>query len=294
MTRLVLRNRIPRNLLGALALASCAETGQREVAIPLYVAGADASSVEASGGVSVTLDRADLAFGPLYLCAGTSAGELCDTARLEWLDSVVVDTLSRRAESRGDLGGVTGPVRSFMYDLGLSSLLTRDEPLELPAARDLGGVSLRLEGTAEAGGQSLPFVASVAIRQTDETEQGVPVVRKSQTDVFEHEVTGDEPGLLIRFDPRPWVRDIDFFAFVEDEGCAPGRDVVCRGSIEQICSSDGEVTMSRDCAEDGSVCVAGEGCGDRIVVEAETPAYRAIKNAVVAGPRPSFSWDASP
>ena len=75
-------------------LTACAETSQERVQIPLEVTGtAPAGTVLSLGDVPVTLTRADLAFGPLYLCAGTQAGELCETARLEWLDSVVVDAL---------------------------------------------------------------------------------------------------------------------------------------------------------------------------------------------------------
>ena len=80
------------------------------------------------GDVSVTIDRADLAFGPLYLCAGATAGDLCDTARFEWLDSAVVDTTLSDPVKVGELSGVTGTVRSWMYDLGLSSQLTREAP----------------------------------------------------------------------------------------------------------------------------------------------------------------------
>ncbi|MGB0680553.1 MAG: hypothetical protein ACPGUV_12905, partial [Polyangiales bacterium] len=70
-----------RHLLVALCVfgASCIDTGQNRARVPLFVAGSDSSeAVLAKGGVPITIDRADLAFGPLYLCAGVSAGDLCD------------------------------------------------------------------------------------------------------------------------------------------------------------------------------------------------------------------------
>src|SRR5690606_17259403 len=94
--------------VGALG---CADVGQKNETITLFVAGTDLSEpVIAVGEIEVLVDRADLAFGPLYLCAGATAGELCDTARLEWLDSVVVDTTSPEPMQVGELTGVTGHV----------------------------------------------------------------------------------------------------------------------------------------------------------------------------------------
>ncbi|MGB1698880.1 MAG: hypothetical protein ACPHRO_02925, partial [Nannocystaceae bacterium] len=78
----------------ALFSAGCLDTGQQRAEVPLSVAGtAGAGTVLTEGGVSLSVDRADLAFGPLYLCPGNTAGDLCDVARMEWLDATVVDTL---------------------------------------------------------------------------------------------------------------------------------------------------------------------------------------------------------
>ena len=112
-------------LVICLALCGCGEQQQQRVSIPLYVAGTTLSKpVEARGGVRLNISRAELAFGALYLCAGASAGDLCESARLEWLGSALIDTLDASPQEVGALTGVTGPVRSWMYDLGLSSQLT--------------------------------------------------------------------------------------------------------------------------------------------------------------------------
>jgi hypothetical protein len=130
-------------------LSACGESSQEHVRFPLFVAGSDHEAFDAVGDVSVNIEQADLAFGPLYFCAGAQAGELCDTARLEWLESVVVRATDAEPRWAGEITGVTGPVRSWMYDLGFVSLLTQKQPLVLPAAHELGGVSLRITGQSE-------------------------------------------------------------------------------------------------------------------------------------------------
>jgi hypothetical protein len=247
-------------LLIALALSSgCTDTEQDRVSVPLYVAGVDVSEpFMAVGDVAVTLERAELAFGPLYLCAGATAGDLCDTARLEWLDAVVVDTTSPIPVRAGELAGVTGPVRSWMYDLGISSQLTRSEPFVLDAARQLGDVSFRVEGWAHVRGARVPFSAAVPVQQTATTELGVPVVRKSTSESFAREVTADDLGLVVRFDPGSWIRSIDFRSYVEDEACL-----------------------------NGAACEAW-------TLTPDSEAFRSLHNALVSGARPAFEWNYVP
>ena len=208
---------------GALALfaalvSGCGDSGQERVTIPLYVAGRDLSEpFAAAGDATVILERAALAFGPLYLCAGATAGDLCDTARVEWLGTVVADTIDPNVQFAGELTGVSGAVRSWMYDLGISSQLTRGEPFVLDAARELGDASLVLAGRAMVSGAEIPFSASIRVEQSDETELGVPIVRKSTSDTFGRELTPQETGLTVRFDPSVWLRRVDFRAYAGEE-----------------------------------------------------------------------------
>ena len=197
-----------------LSSAGCLDTGQERATIPLRVAGTlPEEPVAGVNGWSIELSRADLAFGPLYLCAGSRAGALCETARLEWVDSAVVNVLAAEDREVGALHGVTGTVRSWMYDLGITSLLTQQRPVSLSASEELAGNSVILEGVARKEQLAIPFLFEIPIQQ--ETEIGVSVVRKSGSDRFDHEVTGEEPALTLRFDARPWVRDIDFESIVE-------------------------------------------------------------------------------
>jgi hypothetical protein len=249
-------------VLAAIAVTSCVDTGQTQVSIPIRLAGAStAAPVSGANGWSIELSRADLAFGPLYLCPGYQAGSLCDTARIEWIDTAVVDALDPEPHDAGVLDGVTGPVRSWMYDLGIASLLTQQRPAVLAAAEALGGNSVRLEGVASKGTQALPFLVELPIQQEEATEIGVSIVRKSGSDRFEHDITGAETALTVRFDPGPWIRDIDFEALIQNDAC----------------SQDG-----------------GMGCVERVTFGAESQGYRAVKNALVAGERPSFEWSAGP
>ena len=193
--------------LGLIVFGNCADTGQDRATVPLYVAGsALPDTVLTMGDVPITIQRAELAFGPLYLCAGAQAGQLCETARLEWLETTVVNALEPSPELAGTLDGVTGQVQSWMYDLGISSQLTQSEPFVLDAAEALDGNSLQLEATAVIDGISIPFVAAVPIQQSEDTELGVPVIRKSTSDVFPHNVGADNSRLVIRFDAQAWVQ----------------------------------------------------------------------------------------
>lgn len=279
-------------MFGLLALGACVDTGQERVSVPLYLAGSDLSTPLPAAGESVlTLDSAELAFGPLYLCAGNTAGELCETARLEWLGSQVIDLASETPERAGELTGVSGTVRSFMYDLGISSQLTRDKPYTLEAARQLDGASFRISGSASIGAVNVPFRAELAIAQNEGTESGVPVIRKSSSESFSHDVGPDEPGLLIRFDARSWLSSIDLREYLEDSACSPdGPALVCAGQVEQRCASDGSANETRDCGALGQVCLAAQGCSSELSFAPDSKPYRALRNGLLTGGRPTFTW----
>lgn len=282
--------------VSVLCAACGPDVGQRRVETSLFVAGSDVSGpVPAGPSGEAEIARADVAFGPLYLCAGAQAGDFCETARLEWLDTVVIDALDESASDAGSLAGVSGTVRSWMYDLSISSRLTQSEPFVLDAAAELGGVSLVLEGTARLGGVEAPFSARVPVQQGEEGEPGLPVIRKSRSETFEHDVDASEPGLLVRFDPAPWVAGVDFAEYFEDRACEPdGPPVVCAGQVESTCNADGSTAESRDCGDADLVCVRGIGCVSEITIEEGSVAYRSIRHAIVSGERPTFEWGFTP
>lgn len=279
--------------LGAVVLMwGCADTGQDRLEVPLFVAGSDISEpIVAVGGVALSIERADLAFGPLYLCAGATAGDLCDTARLEWLDTVVVDATLPEPVRAGDLTGVTGPVRSWMYDLGISSQLTRAQPFVLDAAAALDGASFVVAGQASLAGLRVPFSASIPIQQSEATELGVPVIRKSTSEAFLREESAGEGALLVRFDAAAWLRGLDLRPYVEDTTCSSGGPaLVCAGAVEQSCAPDGTRSSTRDCAALGQVCLIARGCAAELTIEPDSEAFRSLRNALLSGSRPTFEW----
>lgn len=276
-----------------LLTAGCVDTGTATTTVELSVAGTDRSEpFPGRDGVSIVLERADLAFGPLYLCPGFQAGELCDEAVAEWPDAAVVDALDPTPRTVGTMEAITAVTRSWMYDLGIVSLLTQPEPLVTAAAEELGGHSVVLEGRAEVDGTTVPFVAEVAVRQAPGTEQGVPVVRRSPDDEFVRDIRPEGERLRVRFDPAPWLSTVDFRALREDRTCAPyGPAVVCAGDVEQTCAPDGAVLEERACDDLGGVCVRGEGCVERVRFEEDGQGWRSIRNDVAAGARPELVWD---
>jgi hypothetical protein len=277
-------------------LGGCADTGRTSVELNLLASGTGSAASLTSGDVTLTLERADLAFGPLYLCAGATAGDLCDTARLEWLGSALVDARAQEVRPLGVLSGVSGPVQSWMYDLGISSQLTRDEPFVLDAAEQLGGASLAFEARAERGGRAVRVKAAVRVQQTDTTELGVPVIRKSPSDPsMARDVGREDRSLLVRFDPMPWLESLDLASlFVEASCTAGGSPTVCEGAVERRCAPDGSIIETRDCGTVGEACVAGVGCAGELVLSPDSEAYRSLRNALVSGARPTFQWNVTP
>jgi hypothetical protein len=235
-----------------LAIAGCTGTGVTDISLWLETGGTRIAAPVEVDGWRVTLERADLAFGPLYLCSSTKAGHNCDTARAEWTGTAVVSALEPRTRPAGILQGTKGTVRSWMFDLGIVSLLTHDEPVPLAAAVTLGGNSLVVSGAAERDGVVVRFEAAIPIRQGTEAERGIPVLRKSDSEPFEHELSGADRALRIRFDARAWIGGIDFNA------------------------------LAASCEDTG--------CADPLGIDPDSQGGRAIRTALEAGERPTFEW----
>lgn len=267
----------------------CYESPQQSVELALELAGTPASDAPLSDEGTARLSRAELAFGPFWLCPGAQAGELCDTARLEWLDAARVDVLSSSAQSVGELRGVTGEVQSYMYDLGISSLL--GEPgssFVAPVVDELGG-SVWLEGTASVRGVDVPFGVRLTIATVEKSEQGVPVVRKSTSEAFSHRVSEADEALRVEFDPNAWLGSLRASDLLVDAPCAEGVELGCREGLELRCEAGVEVG-TRSCAALDQACRAGEGCVEQLGWSEDEPAYRALVQAVTAGVRPRFEF----
>jgi hypothetical protein len=143
-----------------------------------------------------------------------------------------------------------------MFDYGISSLLTQEEPLVLDAVRELGGVSLRLEGTAELTGTVIPFSLEVVVKQSEGTERGVPVVRKSSSDAFDVEITTASTELTISFDPSSWLANLRAALFEQAVG-------PCEIGVAETCPA--------------------------LSFDADSDVARVVGQAMTAGVRPDFS-----
>ena len=106
---------------------------------------------------------------------------------------------------------------------------------------------------ATNGERTISFRAAIPVQQGAETEAGIPVVRKSPSEPFEHEVDLDEEGLWIAFDAAPWLAQVDFGSMVAPPVSQTNPNPV-------------------------------------FVIEPGTQPYRALRNAVLSGERPAFRW----
>lgn len=242
------------SVLAFALLPSCLDTGVDDVRIPLRLAGTALDAPFAvRGDWQVELEQAELAFGPLTLCAGARPGEFCDTARAEWLDSAVVDVLSAEPKQVGELIGSGGMARSSMYDLGFVSSLTQGRPLVLPAAEALGGSSVRLAGRAVRGSMAVRFMAEARIQELEGTASGYPAIRHASTPDQVRDL--GEPGLslTVRFDARPWLDNVDFDALLASSACQPE-------------------------------------CPDPVGFPEGSQPQRAVRTNIEGGSRPAFEW----
>ncbi len=282
-------------LLALPWLIGCADNSQQPLRMTLSAAGRDTPQFDIAAGDNnwqVQLERAELAFGPFVLCPGAQAGDLCDIARAEWLGSAVVNVLSPTPQTLGSMAGFSGTTRPWMYDVGITSMLTEDEPVVLAAAAQLDDNSVIIEARAtRQDGLAIPFRIALPIRQDKETETGVPVIRKSGGGDFEHDLSPATAGLTVVFDAQPWLGSIDFEGLVLDDSCSVGGpEVVCSGSIARSCDADGNLDDERDCAANGGFCQDGKGCVAQLELTSEDQSGRALRNAVVAGEHPQFVW----
>jgi hypothetical protein len=274
--------RADRRLLSHLVLAlgvGCTQSAQEPVRFELRARGGSASA-ELADGALLTLSRAELAFGPFYLCAGAQAGPNCETALTEWRDSRVLDLLEPSAVTLGELTGYSGRALSYMHDCGIVSLLTQDEPLLLGAAEDLDGHSAVLEGEADLtidGAPDVPFRFELRLASSSEADRGQPVVRSSPGE-FDAIIDASTTRLTTTFDVRAWLLELDQSAFWQNESCtAESSGIVCAGTVSQDCQA-GEST---DCSAAGQICAPNQGCQDRVVLDEDTAAGRAVAQAIV-------------
>jgi hypothetical protein len=208
---------LPALLIGLLG---CGETGQQRLDIPVFAQGSQRDML-AVGDARFTLQRAEIGFGPLYLCATDGADvELCDVALGEMLETVTVQGLMPAAQALGTLHATTGSVHSALYDYGISWLLTQQGPR--PSAGAPEGHSVVLEGSLTRAEQSLRFSARLDVlpRAPGDAALNALATRRELR-------AGDR--LTLRVDPYRWLMRINVDKLFE---------------LDQ--DGDGEVTLRSD------------------------------------------------
>lgn len=191
-----------RRALTLLLLAACGTTGAEPFAYPVHARGPGPGAFMV-GAWEVTLTRADVAVGPVYLCATAAASpELCHVAIGEFTDVAVVDALAGEAAALGEVAARPGDVRSAMLDYGISWFTTDTGP---EALAELGH-SARLVGTAVRGDDTIAFDATIDV---------TPPMRGSPALVGVY-ASADAPGpdseLELELDPRGWLAGVDLDA----------------------------------------------------------------------------------
>lgn len=188
------------------AMSGCGDTLGERVEIPASARGSDERDFEV-GEFSIHLERADIGFGPLYLCASTvPSSELCENALAELVPSVTIDGLDGSSQPLPSLAGTTGTVRSAVFDFGISWTLTDEAPE--PSAGAPGGHSARFAGTATRGTESFEFVADVDVLVAT-------AGRMASGLALDHVIASDPSALEIVVDPRAYLSDVDFEALSE-------------------------------------------------------------------------------
>jgi hypothetical protein len=199
-----------RALLCALLGAACGQTSQTEVTYPIVAHGVAPAAIQA-GDWSVTLEVAEVGFGPLYLCSTAAASsDLCPAALAEYIDTATIDLLDPAAQPLGDINGVTGEIRSATWDYGVTWLATQTEAT--PQSGAPGGHSAHFEGSATDGVTTIRFVADV---------DALPLYRGTRTvqgTQVSADVTDDRVELDVDFDVAGWWSRVDIGELVDIGG----------------------------------------------------------------------------
>lgn len=276
-------------LVGALSgcfANGCSSSAQQPITFDLQLRGTKAETVDLEGGATIDLSAAELAFGPLYLCAGTQSGELCESARAEWLGSAVLDVLDEEPQIVGAVEGLSGSVRSWMYDHAFTSTRSAPKPIELSAATQLGSNSVRLAGSVNRGAQAIPFRTEFPISLSEEVEPGFPVVRSSTP--LDLDLSAETQSLELRFQTESWLSALRLEDFYQELDCDAKNQVSCQGTVEQRCDETGALLEEIDCSENDQICAPFTGCADLVDLAAGSRAVRALEQEIVAGTRPEF------
>lgn len=190
------------SVLVVAGAAGCGSTGQDRVGYPIQAEGR-APAPFAAGAWQVTLDVAQVGFGPLYFCASASSSrDTCPTAVAELASAATVDALSPAPQALGEVDALTAEVRSAIYGYAYVWRLTEAAPRAIDGAP--GGHSAHFEGTASQGASAFRFVADIDVLPTFAGTLAVQGAAVTPT------VQRASLRLDVAFDPTAWWSGVDF------------------------------------------------------------------------------------
>lgn len=205
----------------ALLLAGCGTTGQDVVTFPVHGAGTGELAFEKDGW-SVTIERADVGFGPVWLCATSFADtDVCPSAAAEWLGTASIDATRSEPVMLADASAVTTTVRSAMLDYGRSWLLTEASTRANEGAPE--GHSAVFVVRATSADRALEIHAAIDV---DPSSAGESAVIGASAGM--HTITGSE-ALIVRLDPATWWRRVDFDRVAASDEDGDGVVEIARG-----------------------------------------------------------------
>lgn len=190
-----------------LCFSACIDSSLTPVTLELRAEAQGEARFDGRDGWQVELTTATLVFGPLYLCPAPQAGDLCDIARAEFLEAATIDALATSAQPLGQLAGVSGVVRSAMWEYGRPWSIAATEAQPLAP----GESSLHVVGVARLGAEERPFDLRIDI---EPARAGVVSVRAAE--LFNTTLT-DGQTVVVETDVEAWFAGVDWSLFTEDE-----------------------------------------------------------------------------
>jgi len=184
-----------------VGLGSCGDTGRAHLTLDAFAQGRAPRDVEIEGA-TIRLTQAEVAFGPLYLCATESAEvDLCETALAELLSTQTCDALSPKAQPLGELEATSGSVRSGFFDYGITWSLTREGAYANKGSANGHSAQLRGEIALDTGA-TLTFRADIDITPLS---AGDAAVNGLSTRI---RLGKSSKSMTVRFDPSAWLARI--------------------------------------------------------------------------------------
>jgi hypothetical protein len=191
--------------MSLLSLAACGDTGQVRLSYPIIARGISAAPFQA-GDWTVTLDEAQLLFGPVFFCASViAAADLCPSAQAEFTEVALIDLLDPNPHALGEVNSIEGVINSLIFDYGVTWFVSENSPQLV--SNELNGQSATFSGAAShPDGRTLEFSADLLI---------APSIRGGfavQLGGTKTDITSSEVQVEVAFDVASWWSKINFDA----------------------------------------------------------------------------------